>query len=137
VGCVLHNLIQNLIGVPYKKNGRDMTGLDCLGLVKVIDNWRGVITPDYDSPEEYNLIDQIIKEEKEEVSVELSEPEPFCKVTFCIRYPYVTHIGVVLEDCRRFIHILRKQNVAVERLDNILWQKRIRGFHKWKSELVL
>ena len=35
------------IGIPYKERGRDITGLDCWGLVHMYYNDMGVTVPDY------------------------------------------------------------------------------------------
>lgn len=69
--------------------------------------------------------------EKKSLFVELKTPEPFCLVTFMTKPPYTTHIGVVLENCRDFIHNLdMSTKVCIERLDSMLWERRITGFYK-------
>jgi len=122
-------VLDDLIGVPYEKHGRTVKGLDCYGLVQVIYDRLGQELPNF--PDDYmELIDihTTINKNKSKF-IELEKPEPFCIVTFSIIPPYVTHLGVVLEDCKRFIHIMEKRNVTIEKLDK--WQKRIRGFYKW------
>jgi len=61
----------------------------------------------------------------------LNEPKPGCIVAFIMRAPFVTHMGIVL-DSMRFIHIMHKRSVAIERLDNPVWKKRIAGFYEYK-----
>lgn len=122
-------MLDDLIGVPYEKHGRTVKGLDCYGLVQVIYDRLGQELPNF--PDDYmELIDihTTINKNKSKF-IELEKPEPFCIVTFSIIPPYVTHLGVVLEDCKRFIHIMEKRNVTIEKLDK--WQKRLRGFYKW------
>jgi len=122
-------VLDDLIGVPYEKHGRTVKGLDCYGLVQVIYDRLGQELPNF--PDDYmELIDihTTINKNKSKF-IELEKPEPFCIVTFSIIPPYVTHLGVVLEDCKRFIHIMEKRNVTIEKLDK--WQKRLRGFYKW------
>jgi cell wall-associated NlpC family hydrolase len=122
-------MIQDLIGIPYEKHGRTIKGLDCYGLVHLIYERLGKELPNF--PEDYTellTIHNAVEKNKDKF-IKLDKPEPFCIVTFSIYPPYVTHIGVVLEDCIRFIHIMEKRNVTIDKLDK--WQKRIRGFYKW------
>ena len=122
-------MIQELIGIPYEKHGRTTKGLDCYGLVHLVYGRLGKELPNF--PEDYTELLNIHNaiEENKSKFIELEKPEPYCIVTFSIYPPYVTHIGVVLDDCKRFIHIMEKRNVTIEKLDK--WQKRIRGFYKW------
>lgn len=127
---------EDLLGVPFLMGGRDKSGLDCYGLVKEIYIRKGITLPEYMSghlsPDNRNLISMMITDGLELFS-KLEKPEPFCLVTFFIRPPYTSHIGVVMPDCYRFIHILKNTSVAVERLDSIEWAKRITGYFKWKT----
>lgn len=66
-----------------------------------------------------------------ELFVSLPKPEPWCVVTFAIHPRFVSHVGVVLDDCRRFIHIMEKTSVTAERLDALEWAPRIKGFYRW------
>lgn len=63
----------------------------------------------------------------------IEKPEPWCIVAMAIHPRYVSHIGVVIEDCRRFIHVMAKTRVSIERLDAMEWTPRIRGFYRWQS----
>ena len=103
--------------------------MDCYGLVHLVYGRLGKELPNF--PEDYTELLNIHNaiEENKSKFIELEKPEPYCIVTFSIYPPYVTHIGVVLDDCKRFIHIMEKRNVTIEKLDK--WQKRIRGFYKW------
>jgi|LSQA01.1.fsa_nt_gi hypothetical protein len=38
--------VKDLIGIPYKKHGRDESGLDCFGLIIIIAARRGTPIPD-------------------------------------------------------------------------------------------
>lgn len=121
-------MLKDLLGVPYEKHGRTTKGLDCYGLVHLVYERLGENLPDSDEYSELLSMHNKIAEHKSQF-VEIEKPEPFCLVTFSILPPYVTHIGIVLEDCKRFIHIMEKRNVTIEKLDK--WQKRCRGFYKW------
>lgn len=64
---------------------------------------------------------------------ELPGPQPFCLVTFKLHPKYTTHIGMALSDAKRFIHILPKMRVGIERLDSPVWRHRITGF--WETSM--
>jgi cell wall-associated NlpC family hydrolase len=63
----------------------------------------------------------------------IEKTEPYCLASFIIRYPFVTHVGVVLDDCRRFIHILDAGKVVVSRLDDKIWNRRLHSFWRLKE----
>jgi hypothetical protein len=89
---------------------------------------RGIKLPDFGSAVQSHIIHEMIATGKD-LFTELPKPEPFCLVTFWIRPKYTTHIGVVLEDENRFLHILKKERAVIERLDSVLWKHRITGFY--------
>lgn len=39
-------MAESLVGTPYKDMGRTRTGLDCLGLVKMVPIWCGIVSED-------------------------------------------------------------------------------------------
>lgn len=119
----------DLIGVQYKKNGRDIKGLDCYGLVKTLHDRMGKHMPDYATPDNQSLINQLINTGKLDCE-ELQEQEPGCIVLFKIP-PFSLHMGVVL-DKEKFVHIIQHRNVAVERLDSRIWSKLRVGYYRWK-----
>jgi cell wall-associated NlpC family hydrolase len=123
----------DLLGIPYKFNGRDLEGLDCWGLCLETCRRAGLDLPEYEAQGNgASIIDSLI-EEKKEFFQKIDRPEPYCLVTFFIKRPFVSHIGMVMEDCLSFIHALQGRNVAVERLDHRFWQGRIEGFYKWQG----
>ena len=61
----------------------------------------------------------------------LTNPEPFCLIGFLNRKGKLSHIGIVLKDCKSFIHIRRKIGVKIDRLDDPDFKDRIYGFYKY------
>lgn len=105
----------------------------CYDLCKLLYHRRGKEIPSFNDPGEASLIDVLVKDNKC-LFKRIEKPEPFCFVTFYIKYPYVSHIGIVLEDCNRFIHVLnRKLGVTIERLDSISWGRRIEGYYLYNG----
>jgi cell wall-associated NlpC family hydrolase len=119
----------DLLGIQYKKNGRDRNGLDCYGLVKLVHLRQGKTLPEYDTPDDSNSIISLIETGKLSCK-ELPEPKEGCIVLFRIP-PYKLHMGVVVGD-GKFIHIIENRNVAIERLDHRMWSKLRVGYYEWK-----
>lgn len=135
---MLEKLFEDLIGIPYLIHGRDpKVGLDCYGLVRVASTRMGFFSPDYGNPSCDPSFLTTMKETEpiKDLYVELKKPEPGCLVTFCVKRPYTTHIGIVLDDCNRFLHVMRNKNVCIERLDSLLWKNKITGYYKWTKSL--
>ena len=119
-------LFDDLIGKSFEEVGK------CLGLVREVYKRRGIEIPDFNThsiEEEHETIEN----EKNNYTEKIDSPEPYCIVTFKTVGPFVTHMGVVLEDCKTFIHAERKKNVAIEKLSHLLWKQKIKEFRKWKT----
>ncbi len=118
--------------IPYQKNGRDYSGVDCYGLVMLVAKEQANIDlPDINNaPVEEYLINDIVNDYKNKF-VKIDKPEPFCLVALSIVPPYTHHIGLVLEDCKRFIHIRESHTARIDSLDSKLWKPMIRGFYKY------
>ncbi len=127
---------QKYLGAPFKYRGQSIAeGFDCYNLCRAIYKEKGVELPEYaysDKPED-SLIHKLINE-GEELLRKIDKPEPYCLVLLKIFPPYPTHLGVVLEDCIHFIHIMQKRSVAVERFDSPLWKDNITGFYRYIGE---
>ena len=126
----MSDLYSKLLNVPYKKNGRDFTGLDCLGLVLLVNKDKGIDMPDYVTPDKDSFIYQMFMGIKPRLE-KLGQPEADCILVFKMRH-YYFHIGIILEDCETFLHILENRNVCKEKLNHIAWRNRIEGFYRWK-----
>jgi cell wall-associated NlpC family hydrolase len=125
----MSDLYSKLLGVPYKKNGRDYDGLDCYGLIQLYYREKlGIYLPEYVTPENDNMVSQIVMEGKQ-LWEELEKPAPDCAVLFRVK-AYYYHMGIILDD-RSFLHIVQHKNVCKEKLDHLFWKNRIEGYYKW------
>lgn len=120
------NNVNDLIGQPFDLQAKN--GFNCYSLCKEVCRRGGVLLPDRQPVEELSDRSDAINSGKVDY-IKLEKPEPFCLATFKMHPKFVTHIGVVLEDCQHFIHILKKKAVIVERLDSPRWQKRLDGYY--------
>ena len=123
--------ISKYIGKPYEKGGRGPNTFDCYGLASTLyEKFNGIALPELFTPDNAEMCWQVFVEQKTTLYKRLQGPRPFCIVTFKLRPPYITHLGIVLEDRIRFIHILKKRNVTIERLDMMPWDKKIEGYYE-------
>lgn len=120
----------DLLGKPYKHGGRGVGGYDCYGLVIEIYKRLGLEVPLLNSPEADLRHDFYIGLSVQ--FIKLEKPEPNCMVALQIKPGIVSHVGVVLPDCIRFIHILQSCSVVIEKLSNPRWHRRIAGYYKCK-----
>jgi hypothetical protein len=124
----------DLIDRDFAWGGRGPELYDCYGLLKECYRRVGIELPEFKSYREPNLIQMALNEGK--ILFEQIEKAEFpCVVTFFIK-PFITsHIGFVLPDNKKFIHIMVKSRVTVERLDSELWKDRITGFFRWRGNV--
>ncbi len=129
----------DLLGVPWKLGGRSFTGLDCWGLCLEVGRRAGIELPETDSPGSMDEVPGAFAEGRTDFAdhfIRVPGPEPYAVVAFRLRGKFVTHVGMVLEDKEKFIHIIQGRNVAIERLDHPLWKKAREGFYRWKKPQV-
>jgi hypothetical protein len=119
----------DLLGKEYAHNGRGPEYYDCWGMCMEIYKRLGRELPEFlPAVAEPACIHDVVDNAKGNFT-EIPKPVPYCLVTFMVCTPYVTHIGVVLEDINTFIHLLKKSRVTIERLDSLAWARRIKGFY--------
>jgi cell wall-associated NlpC family hydrolase len=119
--------LSDLLGKRFQYGARGPEAYDCYGLCMEIYRRLGKKLPEFGSAVMPSLIDKMVAEGRAAFT-EIVMPEPCCLVLFKVRPPYVSHIGVVLEDKTRFIHIMRNTSVCIERLDSAEWKRRIAGY---------
>jgi cell wall-associated NlpC family hydrolase len=123
---------KDLLGVPFKMGGRDLSkGLDCYGLcMEIAFRADSPIHEFHHGIEDLVDRDGAIADGKTHFK-QVDKPEPYCIVTFKIHPPFVTHMGIVLPDCKRFIHILEKKSVSIAKLSDKIWTRKLDGFYRF------
>lgn len=124
-------MTNDLMGARYELGGRGPKAYDCLGLFMELCKRRG-INMDKSSPEKEVDRHIAIIQESERNWFKLDKPEPGCAVAIRIG-PWVSHLGMVMDDINYFIHADEGTGVSIERLDTIKWAKRISGFFRYVS----
>lgn len=128
---------EKYIGIPYKDGGRDSTGLDCWGLVRLIyRDEMGIVLPSFDG--QYSTDDQERLEELFHQYREGWEPcEAFEGAVVLFRVlGSETHVGVMV-DSTHFIHIREGLDSVIEDVTHNKWKKRVVGFYKYSAGVVL
>ncbi|MFZ2447487.1 MAG: NlpC/P60 family protein [Syntrophobacteraceae bacterium] len=120
----------DLLGKEFRYGARGPDAYDCYGLIIEVRKRAGLFTPaNYASTDLPEVMHDSIEDARKAFPfVELPAPGPFCLVTFKLHPRYTTHIGMVLGDTNRFIHILPRMRVGIERLDSPSWRHRITGY---------
>jgi cell wall-associated NlpC family hydrolase len=124
--------VAKYIGKQFAWGGRGPDFFDCYGLVQAIHRDLGIELPDYASTDDKSLIHGLINDAQERFQP-LAQAISGAIVTFSVHPRYVSHLGMVLDDVNRFIHIAENIHVTVERLSSPLFRGRIKGFYRWKG----
>ena len=127
------------IGIPFQEKGRDFTGLDCWGLVRLIYDQEFNIklpsfTDSYNDTNDGEHLQDLISQHKENWAP--SQPKEGAVVLFRIM-GHESHVGVCISETH-FIHVREGQTTVVESLGSITWKNRLIGFFEYeeKSQLV-
>ena len=131
----IDRLVEKYLGIPYKHGGRNLDGLDCLGLVYCFYRDAGINVPDGDGeeyPTEWWKTDperyiRGIKEHGKEVSVEQLRP---LDLVYFRMGGQITHAGIMV-DMECFIHTLEDRAVGVEHLHSG-WKRRLAGARRFE-----
>ncbi|TCL70911.1 NlpC/P60 family protein [Hydrogenispora ethanolica] len=127
-------ITRKYIGIPYRNAGRDLTGLDCLGLAYLFYQDFGIKIPDgdgreysskwvYEDPERYLRGIQKVGRE-----VSFHEIQPLDFVYFRIGH-YISHGGIMVDE-HQFIHVLQNTRVHLTPM-NWIWRRRLVGVRRF------
>lgn len=124
------------VGIPYKSNGRDTSGLDCWGLVCLIYKQEYHIELPSFSEQYANVHDALRIQELFAIQREswqlLDKHEPGSVILFRI-LGEETHVGVVVDDTR-FIHVREGSDCVVDTFTSGKWANRVVGFYKYSEQ---
>lgn len=119
------------VGIPYQDHGRDTTGVDCWGLVRlVLDREFGVqvacLGSGYTSADARVELDGLIGRNLEDVMmVDVSQAVPG-DVLFFRQLGHVSHCGIVIGD-GMMLHAREGADVVVQSYTSGLWANRLHG----------
>ena len=121
-----------LIGIPFKENGNDSTGIDCFNLMRKAFKEHGINVPSTNisvcACQEAS--DKEIYSNLANSWEQLKVPENPCGVLISSTNPnFANHIGVFIGD-NRILHITFNTNSIIERMFP-KYKHRIIGFYKY------
>src|SRR3989338_471654 len=127
-------IIQKYLGIRYRHHGRDLSGLDCYGLVLRVFEDQGIklwdINEEYD--ENWSWQGRNLFVENYAKDWEFVDDYRFMDVAcFQNGKGIVNHAGVYLGE-NKFIHAV-KAGVVVSRCADREWQKRWVGFYRYRG----
>ncbi len=126
------------IGIPYKEKGRDLDGIDCWGLVRLVYKQEyNISLPSFSGEyiqQDVDRIQDLISQYKEGWEP-LEKPSEGCLVLFRI-LGTESHIGVAISSTH-FLHAREGQDSAIESFDSPQWNKRIIGYFKYVENTQL
>lgn len=131
---------EKYIGIPYVEKGRDESGVDCYGLVRLIyKNELQIDLPSFSA--EYTQtdtarIEELIAQYKEGWE-QTDEPVVGSIVLFRV-FGNESHVGVVVSPTH-FIHVRENQDSVIESLTSTSWARRKVGYFNYseKKSVVL
>lgn len=127
-------MFDELIGKPFCYHGRGPRGFDCWTLAQEIASRVGRCLPTQETiVDEVDRAARIIDAANTEFT-RLGKPKPFCLVLFWIRHRAIPeHIGTVLTNTSRFMHITEDTGVVISRLSDPFWSMRILGYYDYNA----
>lgn len=128
------------IGLPFRDHGRDRSGLDCWGLVRlVMGEQSGIALPsfatEYKHTSDADAIGGIVDRESGKWQRVAAGQERCGDVVVLRLFGRPLHVGIVLGD-GAMLHIETGINSAIERYTGPRWQSRICGFYRHQYSRV-
>jgi hypothetical protein len=122
------------IGIPFLDKGRDINGIDCWGLARLIYKQEySIDLPSFSSdyePEDTDRMQDLIAQYREGWEP-VDTPTEGCLVLFKVM-GVDSHIGVAISNTH-FIHSRDGMDSAIESLESFNWNKRIVGYYKYSE----
>jgi len=123
------------VGIPYLNRGRNMFGIDCWGIVRLIYKDALNITlgtlDGYADSESKDQVSRVIKSESAAHWEEVDAPREYDVVVFNLAGK-PCHVGLML-DGYKFIHSLAGRDTCIESISKVIWRNRIDSI--WRHNL--
>ena len=108
-----YDSVNEIIGLPFKENGRDMDGMDCYGVVLHIANLHGVTLPDWNTENDARATVAAIENATDAGIADLIDGSPKEWDTVVVRRVQTHyHMGIVL--LGGVLHASRKDGVILQ-----------------------
>lgn len=134
----MKNWWNDYVGLPYKLHGRDRTGLDCWGLVRLVYKEQQLIElPSFAS--EYSASTPAIAAEaiaRCNEGWEVSETPGEGDVVLFRITGSAAHVGVLINDSE-FLHAREGSDSCIEKLSSPKWKTRVEGIYKYTPSVAV
>lgn len=134
--------VNKYIKIPFSEHGREITGCDCWGLVKIIyDKELNIVLPallDYKDTKDRISISSLVKQEKIQDWIEISsgQEKQFDVLIFNI-LNVPTHVGLVYKK-GMMIHCEKgKGTYLTEYNKDHSWKKRLYGIYRHAGSTII
>lgn len=130
-----NNRFDKYVRTKFKNRGRDLSGLDCWGLVSIVfKEVYGVEIPDYSvSCTDFIAIDNKMNENRY-LWERIESPIEPCLIAFHLnpfKNSIVNHVAVFIGQ-NRFIHALKQHGITITRLSHRYFYPKIEGYYVFK-----
>ena len=129
----MNDFILKVMGVPFVEKGRDYSGLDCYGLVRLsYHEIFGVDLPDYrDQYEDTGNSRDSRLALSELIAMKKRKWEPVAKyqpmdVALFNLGGMPIHVGIMI-DKKNFLHCEKKIGTVIESISSLAWNRRLNG----------
>lgn len=122
------------VGIPFKEKGRDESGLDCWGLVRLwYDKELGIELPSYIDVYQTTKDIEITETIKKEQAIKWESVEkPVRGDVVLLRIKGLPwHVGIYLGD-NRILHVEQGCDSVIENLGRSKWKNRILGYYRMR-----
>lgn len=122
------------IGIPFLDKGRDINGIDCWGLVRLVYKQEYHIDlPNFSSNYEADDSEQMkdLLAQYKEGWEKIDAPTEGCIVLFNI-LGVESHMGIAISSTH-FLHARDRRDSAIESFESVAWRNRITGFYKYSE----
>jgi len=120
------------IGIPFEDKGRTAEGLDCWGLLCLIFKEQFNIfipTFEYSTATNFSEVGKLI-EDNIHVWIKIEPDTRKVGDVILLRLlGYPVHVGILV-DRQRMIHVFKGTNTCLQRINSIVWKKRIQGIYR-------
>ena len=122
------------IGIPFLDKGRDIHGIDCWGLVRLIYKQEyNIDLPNFSTDYEADDTEQMrdLLAQYKEGWEKIDGPTEGCIVLFNI-LGVESHMGIAVSSTH-FLHARDGRDSAIESFESVGWKNRITGFYKYSE----
>ena len=123
------------VGIPFVNKGRNRSGCDCWGLVRLIYKEKfNTDLPDYldyETALDSVAIEPEITKVKNQEWIKIDRPK-FGDVVLLNVTGLPVHVGIVLLD-KTMIHCITGAGTVIEKYNSLKWKDRIDGFYRHSS----